>query len=490
MTPPPVEQVQPRRHRRDLAIALLLCLLCAALYSTTRLGRIYGNDGAMFADWFVWPERAQPSYHNVLYLPAARWLKAVLPAGLLAPADDPLAALEVLSRMCGAVGVALTYLCCRRLGAGPWASVAGTGLLAVSPVLWFFSSAIELHTLHFLVVTACAWTTLVAPWRRPVLATALTASVLWLTYLTHQSAPILGPGWVLLVQCARARSAAPFRLSTLFLIGVALLSSLTLGHLIENWLRGQGFALKPDFVVTTVSGWRHAFTPSIVWEAFLGPLFLLVPATIAALCVRRVDHWQRWCGAAFLVPAVGCVLWWGIAENGGYLLGQSWVMAVLVAGLLSRLPRRVAVAGALVLLAIQAWAGFRFVRAFDREGFQIAERVARVREHLGDKGLLLSSNDNTPDVQIYLPGVEEFNARWTLVPVETPLPVWFSFFYEILKSKTGGGRFLFDVSYQLRDDLPPRMSESASMLEEALRRDYRVTELAHASWPMWLVEPR
>jgi hypothetical protein len=243
-------------------------------------------------------------------------------------------------------------------------------------------------------------------------------------------------------------------------------------------------------VGNTVGLWRHEFTPSIVWEAFLGPLFLLVPATIAALCLRRVDHWQRWCGAVLLVPAVGCVLWWGIAERGGYLLGQSWIMAVLVAALLSRLPRRVAAVGALVVFAIQAWAGFHFVRDFDREGFQITERVARVREHLGNKGLVLSSNDNAPDVSIYLPGVQELNAREYLVPVEIPLNDWFPVFYAILKSKTGGGKFLFDVSYQLRDDLPPRMSESAKMLEEAFRRDFRVTELAHPSWPMWLVEPR
>ncbi|HZN41795.1 MAG TPA: hypothetical protein VFD82_23525 [Planctomycetota bacterium] len=487
---PAVEPVEPSRHGRDLAIALVLCLLSAALYSTTRLGRIYGNDGAMLSDWFAFPDRAYLGYHNVLYLPAAWWLQAALPAGLLAPADDPVAVLQALSRWYGAIGTAFTYLCCRRLGAGPWASVAGTGLLAVSPVLWFFGSAVELHTLHFAVVTACAWITLAAPWQRPVLATTLTAAVFWLPYLTHQSTPILGPGWVLLVQCARARSTAAFRPLALFLVGTTLLLSLTLGHLLSNWLRGFGLTLNPDFVVTTVGGWRHAFTPSIVWEAFLGPLFLLVPVTIAALCVRRVDHWLRWCGAVFLVPGVGCVLWWGIPENGGYLLGQSWVMAVLVAALASRLPRRVAIPSALVLLALQAWAGFHFVRDFDREGFQIAERVDRVRQHLGGKGLVLSSNDNAPSVKIYLPGVEELNARLYLVPVEIPLPVWFSVFYEMVKTGSGGGKFLFDTSYQLRSDLPPRMSESSKMLEEAIRRDFRVTELAHASWPMWLVEPR
>ncbi|HEU4418077.1 MAG TPA: hypothetical protein VFT55_04015 [Planctomycetota bacterium] len=486
----PVEQARPGCHRRDVAIALLLGIATAALYATTRLGRIYGNDGAWLADWFAFPERPRYHYHNFLYLPAASCLQAVLPAGLLAPADDPLAALEVLSQLCGAIGTALTYLCCRRLGAGHWASIAGTGLLAVSPVLWFFSSAIELHTLHFAVVAACAWTTLMAPWRRPVLATMLTASVFWLPYLTHQSAPVLGPGWVILVQCARARSAAAFRLFELFLVGVALLLSLIFGLLLNNWLRGLGFALNLDTLVTTVGGWRREFTPSIVWEAFLGPLFLLVPATIAALCLRRVDHWLRWCGAALLVPAVGCVLWWGIAERGGYLLGQSWVMAVLVSALASQLPRRVAIAGMLVLIAAQAWAGFRFVRDFDREGFQIAERVDRVREHLGDTGLLVSSNDNAPDMKMYLPGVEELNARGTLSLVEIPLTAWFSEAYAFLQARVGGGKFLFDVSYQLRNDLPPRMSESASMLEEAIRRDYRVTEFAHPSWPMWLVEPR
>jgi hypothetical protein len=486
---PPVEQVRPRSNGRDLAIALLLCFASVALCSTTRLGRIYGNDGAWFADWFVFPERAMPNYHNVLYMPAARCLSAVLPAGLLAPAG-PLAALEMLSQLCGGIGVALTYLCCRRLGAGPWASVAGTLLLAVSPVLWFFSSAIEVHTLHFAVVTACALITLAAPWRRAVLATLLTAAVFWLPYLTHQSAPVLGPGWVVLVQCARARCTAPFRPLQLFLVGVTLLLSLVFGHMLTNQLRGFGFALNLDFVVTTVSGWRHEFTPSIVWEAFLGPLFLLVPVAIAAMSWRKIDHRLRLCGAVFLVPAVGCVLWWGIEERGGYLLGQSWLLAVLAAALASRVPRRVAIAGALVLLAVQAWAGFHFVRDFDREGFQVQDRVDRVREHLGSKGLLLSANDNVPSVQIYLPEVEEWNTRLHLSEFDIPLPAWFATAYAFLQGRVAGGKFLFDRSYKLRSDLPPRLTESTKMLEEAIRRDYRVTELDHASWPMWLVEPR
>jgi hypothetical protein len=178
------------------------------------------------------------------------------------------------------------------------------------------------------------------------------------------------------------------------LIGVALLSSLTLGHLIENWLRGQGFALKPDFVVTTVSGWRHAFTPSIVWEAFLGPLFLLVPATIAAL-------WYAGRPLATLVrrrvpgSAVGCVLWWGIARTVATCSASrgSWV---LVAGSCrdcrdasplsahwSCSPSRHGPASGSCALSTA-------------RGFQIAERVARVREHLGDKGSGCLRTTNTP----------------------------------------------------------------------------------------------
>jgi hypothetical protein len=471
-------------HRERLAdgiVALLLGVAAGAACAFTLPGRFFG-DGAMLADWVAMPERAYPGYHNVLYVPAARCFAAALPG-------NPIAAAQALSVVSAALGVAFAYLGCRRLGATRGAGVFGTLLLAFSPALWFFGSAVEVHALHFAVVAACAWVTLAAPWRRPVLATMLTAAVFWIPYLTHQSAPVLGPGWVLLVQCARARRAAPFRLWTLVGIGVVLLAALGFGHMSGNWLRGHGFALDLQFVTTTVGGWRREFGPDIVWEGFLGPLFLLVPVAVAALCWRGVDPWLRLAALALLVPGVGCVLWWGIPERGGYLLGQSLACAFLAAALATRLSGRLAVTAAVILVAGQAWAGFRFVRDFDREGFQIADRVERVRRHLGSHGVLLSANDNAPNVKIWLPGVEELNMLVSMRP-DRPVADWFAETYPLLPRFVQGNPFLLDTSYRLRPDFGGRIREGVEMVEQAIRRDYRVRELDHPSWPMWLVEPR
>ncbi len=473
----------------DLAVAMLLALGAAWLYATCSLGRIYGNDGAMLAEWTALPERAFHHYHNTLYLPAARVLDALLPRGLLAAADDPLALAKSLSAVSAALGLTSTYACCRQLGGARLASAAGTLLLAVSPVTWFFAAAIEVHALHFAVVSFCAFVTLAAPWQRPVLATALTAIVFVLPYLSHQSAPVLGPGWLLLVQAAKKRSGEPFPIAVLFWIGTALLLSLALGSMLVHWRRGMGFTIDVALLTTTIGDWRRAFTPSIVWTAFLEPLLLLVPIALVAACWRAIDGWLRACAAATMVPLVACVLWWGIPERGGYLLGPSFLLAALAAALWSRLPRALAVTTAIAAIAIQASAGLRFVRHFDREGSQLVDRVAVVRDHLGPQGQLLSSNDNAPNIAAWLPAVQELNLLGTLAN-DTPIDAWFPAIWPVVQDLASKGRFALDTSYRLRTDMPDRVIDAMARLEAALRRDYRVTEHPHASWPLWIVEPR
>lgn len=478
----------PRPTLVDLLVAAALGVLAALLYAATLLGRIYGNDGAMLADWTALPERAYHHYHNTLYLPAAALLDAVLPRGWLVAAEDPLAVAKSLSVVGAAIGLSCAYLCCRWLGASRLASVAATLLLGVSPVLWFFGVAIEVHSLHFLVVTFAALTTLVAPWHRPALATAITALVFLLPYLSHQSAPVLGPGWLLLVQVARRRVGPSFPLRTLVLIGVVLVLSLLLGHMLVQWRRGMGFGLDPGSVLTTVGGWRKPFTPSIVWEALLAPLCLLVPVAFVAACWRGLDRWLRACAAVTMVPMIGCVLWWGIPEQGGYLLGPAFLLAALAATWWTKLPRGLwpAVAACLV---VQTYCGWRCVRDFDRGGFQLEARVARVREHLGTSGFVLSANDNAPNLAAWLPAVQEINLFPTLA-YDSPVETWFQGIQPVLQGLAGTGRFVFDTSYRLRTDLHDRVRDSLARLEAALRADHRVTELADPSWPLWLVEKK
>jgi hypothetical protein len=92
-------------------------------------------------------------------------------------------------------------------------------------------------------------------------------------------------------------------------------------------------------------------------------------------------------------------------------------------------------------------------------------------------------------MQIYRRGITELN----LLPVlalDSPPEVWLAAFYPVVRSTIDQRKFVLDRSYRRRDDIPPRVLESLELLEQALQRDFRVTELTHAFWPLWLVEPR
>ncbi len=477
---------QPRCDWRDVAFALALAIGTVALGAALQLGRIYGNDGAMLADWTALPERAYHQYHNTLYLPAASLVERVVPPTLLAAADDPLWVAKSLSSLAAGIGILFTFLCCRWIGIPRAASAAGTGLLAVSPVAWFFGATIEVHSLHFAVVAAAAWVTVVAPWRRPGVALAITAVVFVVPYLSHQSAPVLGPGWILWVQCARRRVAAAFSLRALFGIGVVLLLALLVGHMLVQWRRGLGFGADFGGVATTVGQWRRPFTWAIVGTAVVMPLGLMLPLVAVASCRRAIDGWLRATVLVVQVPLAACVVWWGIAEQGGYLLGPAVLLAVAVAAWLATLPHGMSVAIAVAAIAGQAWLGQKCIRDFDGEGFQLEERAARVRTGLGEHGLLVSCNDNAPNVAIWFRGVNEINLLGSLAH-EVPLDTWWSTVQPVLAGFGTVDRFLVDVSFRLRPDLPDRVRDGMLRLESALRADWKVTELPHPSWPMWLV---
>lgn len=473
----------------DFAIAVLLGIAAASLHAATLLGRIYGNDGAMLADWTALPERAFHQYHNTLYLPAAAWLGALLPGGGVCGIGDALWVAKSLSACAGAVAIAFSYACCRLLGAGRPASVAAAVLLAVTPFAWFFAVAIEVHALHFAIVAFAAWVTLAAPWRRPALAMAITAAAFVLPYLSHQSAPVLGPGWILLVQCARRRQAAPFAWRTLFGVGLVLLAALVFGHMLVEWRRGRGFHIDFGNVVETVDIWRRPFALPIVWQAVVAPLAVLLPLAVVAAGRRAVDPWLRATALVVYVPLTACVLWWGIAEQGGYLLGPAFLLAALAAAWLSTLPRRVAVGTALAVIAAQAFCGWQTVHGFDREGFQLVDRAARVHAHLGETGLVVSCNDNAPQISIWLPGVQELNLGPTLAN-DVPVATWEQGVQAVLQGLQANERFFWDRSWSVRPDLTDRFRDAMARFEAALRRDWRITELPDASWPAWRCERR
>ncbi|HZN40736.1 MAG TPA: hypothetical protein VFD82_18165 [Planctomycetota bacterium] len=478
----------PRSLFADVAIAALLAVAVAGLHAATSFGRVWSGDGRLLAEWTVRLDVSE-RYHNALYVPAAWLCDALLPRGLLAAADDPLALAKSLSSASAGVGAAFSYLCCRLLGSARWAGVAGTALFCVSPGLWFFGSAIEVHAQHFAVVAFCALATLVLPWRRPVVATALATAVFLLPCLSHQTAPLLGPGWILLVQCARRRVGPPFSVKALLAVGAALLAAVVCGHMLVQWRRGLGFAMNLFGAAAEVGVWHQGFRPSLVWTEVLWPLFLCVPVALIACCWRAIDPWLRACGALTLASLIAGVLWWGIMENGGYLLGAGFVLAALVASLWSVLPRRAAVATAVLAVGAQFLAGWHYVRDFDAGGFQVEDRVRQVRAHLGTRGVLLSCNDNAPNIAIWLPAVQEHTLIPTLID-EGPMEAWFATIYPVLLGCLDAGPLALDASYRFRPDFPDRLKNRLSLVEAALRRDCRVTEFDDPCWPLLVLEKR
>lgn len=476
----------------DVGIAVLLAALATWLYAATSLHCIYGNDGAMLGDWTALPERAYRQYHNTLYLPCADLLRSVLPTGGVVAADDPLWLAKSLSAIAGGLGLACCYGACRALGSARGNSVFAVVLLAVTPGLWFFGAAIEVHTQHFAVVAATALLTLWLPWRRPWLALPLACALFVLPYLSHQSAPTLGPAWLLLLQSARRRVAPAFSWAALLGIGMALLAALGLGHLLVQWQRGLGFAFGVGGVADTVVAWRRELTPTVVVEAVVAPLALWLPTAAWALARRGVDGWLRASVLACYAPLTASVLWWGVAERGGYLLGPACLLAMLLAAALPAANERRATTWRLAMLLVvlaQAALAWPFVRGFDQAGAPLAARAERIASVLGERGLVLSCNDNAPTIVLWLPQVQETPLLPTLAN-DAPLDVWIAGLEPLLHGFVASGPVVLDVSYRLRSDLPERVRDATMRLEQRLRERFAVSEHAFADWPLWRINAK
>lgn len=473
----------------DLAVAALLAVAAAMLAAATAFGRVYTGDGSYLGAMTADLARADWRYHNALYLPAA-WLCAqVVPAGWLAVVDDPLALGKATSAAACGLGAAASFLCCRLFGAARWAALAAAALLVVTPAVWFFGSAIEVHAVHFAVVAVVALATLALPWRRPVLAAAAAAILFVVPCVSHQTAPLLGPGWILLVQCARRRVGRGFAPVGLLAVGAGLLAAVGVAHVLVQWRRGLGFGADPAGVAATVDGWYRGFAPSLLRSEVLEPFALLVPLALVACAWRALDPWLRACAATTLLTTLAGVLWWGVPERGGYLLGGAFVLAALAAALWSALPRRVAVAAAALVLAAQAALGWRDVRAFDAGGFQLADRVARVRQHVGPGGVLLSCTELSPAVSLWLPDVSEHSLVASLQQ-GAPIDAWLATVEPLALAFVAAGPVALELGYRGRADLPANMVQAMERLEAALRRACRATDLPDPSWPLLLLAPR
>jgi hypothetical protein len=474
---------------RDGWTALALAVLVGLVYGLTQQERLTG-DGAGLGNFF----HLGGSYYNVAWLPAARFV-----AGLVS-FEDPLGAPHLLSVLCGGVAAGFCFLLCRETGARRGPALTATLLLALSPAVWFFSTTIEVHAVHLMVVAAVAWVTLIAPWQRPALALGLVMALFPLLYWTQQTAVLLGPGWVFLVHYARARKAAPFKLATtLLVVGPLLLLALLAGMAVANRVLFDAWTLTAENQLGQIEeNLRPPNSVQVYWDDWgLRPFWIGPLALIGLVLGRLAGRARLACGLACGLP-LAFFLWWRVPERGGYFLGSAPFALILSAAALQRLfDHRRAVAVAVLLVATQAALARTLVKRFD-SGWIIDERVELVREHVPPGTLFVSAVDNCPRMEIYLPEIEELSL-WNLLAdawkemagaltpeifLEQALPVLDLKLREHGRVVLGRGW----IGQEDRVVVELRL-EYYRRIEAAVRERYRTRLVEHPHWGLLIIEP-
>ncbi|HVS18595.1 MAG TPA: hypothetical protein VMT18_08340 [Planctomycetota bacterium] len=391
--------------RKDLALGLLLAVLAFVLYRATFKARQFG-DSALLMSIFSAHRDGSGFWYHTLYMPVAGVLGRLL---WWASAPE---VLRVLSAGCGALGVAFAFLLARAWRASRSASLLAAGLLAVSPGYWFFSTSIEVHTLHAACVGLCAVVAVYAPWQRPLLASLLVAVTLPLLYLSHQSGMLLGPGFVVLSQHARVSCGlARFRIRTLlFGIGPLYLAALIAAIPLSAWMSNRSLAVHLSASRTSVVDFPYEIGLSSAWEGWIQPLGLLLPLAGAGVVACSRNVWALAAPLTFVLPSAAFFLTWGLPERGGYTLGSSMFLAVLASAALSGAARWRVVLGMSLLVLQAAW-GYTALRAYDGPEWRetLYDRRDAIRHAIGERGGVISLNTTFQYIEAELPGVIELN---------------------------------------------------------------------------------
>ena len=389
----------------DVLTAAATTLLLAALYALTFQERQFG-DGSPITRDFLDSLGTGGVWTHVLYFPVARALERLLEPG------NPVRALELTSLLGGACGAGGVFLVARAFGTDRFRALAAALLLGTCPAWWFFSTTIEVLGLHLACVSLCALAVLLAPWQRPVLATALACLVLPLVLLSHKSGVFLGPGFVALSQVGRLRRGlAPLSWPALLLgVGPAFLASFLLAAAWSASMQGQH---PLDWVRSNsefVAGY-HSTGEGLIFAALWGaPLGALGLMAAAAFALRRTWGWRAVAVAAWGALPVVFFGVWGISERGGYALSTAVLLAVVGVSAFE-VRTRAERASWIALLAAQAALGFYDVRSWDAPqwGRDNRARAAAVERAVGRRGTLLSLNLRFQEIEAYLPGMREIN---------------------------------------------------------------------------------
>ncbi len=509
MNPQAPDSLGPSRARlrpTDLVLAILLGVLALTDYVLTPIVRGYG-DGPNLIGLFADPDNLRPSYNHALYLPLARALKA----GLALFGVEPSAAGTLLfySQLSTALGLSCSLLCARALGIARVPALLATLLFAVSPPVWFYASVPEVHAPHFAAVSFVALLTLIAPWRRPILATGLLCIAMPVLFLTHQTGLFFFPGWIFLVQLARSRFSAPFAQSTLFLrIAPSLVLSFGLALLFNATLRDislDASLSRSSAAITTHNG------PVLegIWLGWIQPLALLWLPLLAALFFRTRDELAKKLIlplALVFLPNLIFFLAWGVPERGGYTLGGGVFLIIFTSLGLAKLnhasSRRATISaialGTLLILGQAALARHQR-NLFDDPvvNQSMQERIDTARIAFGDNELrhvLLSFDHTNQTISARAPEIQEVRLRVALSKAaqkNEPPSAFASFVVELLQQLHAAKPVVtvLDRSYAvyLTDDSIAVQTLQAT--EERIREEFDVVEFSGPGGGFWKLTP-
>jgi hypothetical protein len=487
---------------RDAAVALILGAAAFALYAATRQWRIYGDGPALLSSVTHDPHGTWGWIH-VGFMPLARFWNGLFDW------STPAEALRFLGATSGAVTVATTYLIARCFGARAVSAALAAALLAVTPALWFYSTTIEVHSVHAATVGLVAVATFLAPWRRPALALAFVAVLLPLLHLTHQSGATLHLVWILLVRAAWSRRTGrvvTWR-TTALVVAPVMTVSLVLALVLSEHLRAE-----PDFVGASdvgafiaqsrveLTGWRLAG----LWGWPIGWLWLaLVPALVAPRA-RRSSGLVALVAAA---PLVAFFTWLGVPERGAYSLGFLPFVAAFVAQgadeFVERIdafrpaPGRIATVAGLFLIALQALHGATRNAQVDDGSWRARsnDRAAFVRALATGPISLVSVDRSGQLVETSDPSIREVELLARLTGAQragVPVPVLEDQIVLVLESLriALGSTVVVDLGHRAHVDEAPELAEILPALERRIEATYTVAEHDHAGRLYWVLEDR
>lgn len=371
---------------RDRWIALALFAAATALYLATRQDYFFGDGRGLI-------DRANSGGlrgHNLAYLPLAQLARALCAPFAGADAER---ALYTLSAVCAALAVALSYAMLRTAATSVATAVLAALLVAVTPVVWFHGTCIEVLAPHLLIATAALWLLVRAAAADRLRGDALVPAVAGaLVVGSHMSGALWVPALAWIALCD-GRARVPRRLvaglAVALAIGVAW-------YLSQTDARASGALIGLSTSGLFAARDASAFSRELARP--LGVLCIVVPLAWLALARARAtlapaDRALAAPSAIVVATYVFVVTGLALHERGAYYIGcVPWLAWVAARGLeaLPRGPRAsIARAAVALALALQAGSGWSFVREID-ERYPRPPWIDALVDEIGADGVLLA----------------------------------------------------------------------------------------------------